>query len=87
VLRTTPSGATLKIGDQVRTAPTDLALPDGKYKVVAEIEGYQAEKREVELQRNERVVLEIVFTKRINNNPRPPPANLSPMSSIIPTVG
>ncbi len=65
VLRTTPPGATLKVGDQVRTAPTDLALPDGKYTVVAELDGYQPETRQVELERNERVVLEISFTRRI----------------------
>ena len=65
VLRTTPPGATLKVGDQVRTAPTDLALPDGKYTVVAELDGYLPETRQVELERNERVVLEISFTRRI----------------------
>lgn len=72
VLRTTPEGATLKIGDQVRKAPAELALPDGDYTIVAEAEGFQPETRQVSLLRDERVVIEIVFTKRILA-PRPPP--------------
>lgn len=72
VLRTTPEGATLKIGDQVRKAPAELALPDGDYTIVAEAEGFQPETRQVSLLRDERVVIEIVLTKRILA-PRPPP--------------
>ncbi|MBA2542704.1 MAG: serine/threonine protein kinase, partial [Deltaproteobacteria bacterium] len=65
VLRTTPDGAMLKVGDQTRKAPAELALADGDYTVVAELEGFQPETRKVSLQRDERVVLEIVFTRRI----------------------
>ncbi len=65
VLRTTPDGATIRIGDQVRKAPAELALPDGEYTIVAEAEGFQPETRPVTLERGERVVIEIMFTKRI----------------------
>jgi serine/threonine protein kinase len=70
VLRTTPEGATVKVGDQTRKAPAELALPDGDYTVIAEAEGFQPETRKVSLLRDERVVLEIVLTKRIVG-PRP----------------
>ena len=40
-LRTTPPGATVRVGDQVRTAPARFALPAGHYVVFAELDGYQ----------------------------------------------
>jgi hypothetical protein len=70
-LRTTPNGATLRVGDQVRTAPAEFAVVDGTHQIVAELEGFLPEKREVSLIRDERVVLEIVFTRRVPVPGRP----------------
>jgi len=70
VVHTTPTGATLKIGDQTRLSPAELALPAGTYTIVAELDGFQPERREVELIRGAHLVQEIVFSKRVGS-PRP----------------
>ena len=48
-LRTTPLGATVRVGDQVRTSPARFALPAGHYVVFAELDGYQTQKQELDL--------------------------------------
>ncbi len=72
-IKTTPTGATLRIGDQTRQAPAELALPAGKHTIIAELAGWQPERREIELLQGDHLVHEIVFTKRIGTPSRPPP--------------
>ncbi len=62
---TTPSNATIRVGDQSRAAPAKLALPVGHYIVIAELHGYAPERREVDIERNEHVAQEILFTHRL----------------------
>ena len=64
---TTPAGATVKVGDQSRTAPAKLALPAGHYVVTAEVRGYLSERREVDIEQNEHVAQEIVFTHKLSS--------------------
>ncbi len=70
-IKTTPDGATLKIGDQIRKAPAELALPAGKHTIIAELEGWQPERREIELMKGDHLVHEIVFTKRLGGVSHP----------------
>ncbi len=86
-LRTHPEGGTIKIGDQVRTAPTEFALHDGTYVVTAEHDGYRPERREVVLERDERVVIEIPFTHRLpKKQPPHPPRRPKPGRLIVYTT-
>jgi serine/threonine-protein kinase len=73
VVTTTPQGATVKIGDQSRMAPGSFALDAGTYDVVAELEGYQPERRRVAIEVGEHKTYEIVFkTKLAVQRPAPP---------------
>jgi serine/threonine-protein kinase len=73
-VRTQPSGATVKVGDQTRLAPAQLALPAGHYVVIAELPGYQSERREVDLPFGEHLMQEIVFAKKTSTPSHPVPA-------------
>ncbi|MDQ3340263.1 MAG: protein kinase [Myxococcota bacterium] len=70
-VNTRPPGGTVKVGDQTRTAPAELALPAGKHEIEIELEGWQPEKREVDLPYGVDTVLEMAFSKRVVV--RPPP--------------
>jgi len=63
-VNTRPAGGTVKVRDQVRTAPAEFALPAGKHTVVIELDGWQAERREVDLPYGVDTVLEMAFSKR-----------------------
>jgi len=71
-IKTTPAGATLRIGDQAREAPAELELPAGKHAVLAELDGWQPERREVELVTGDHFVHEIVFTRRLGGSRQRP---------------
>ena len=73
-VRTQPSGATIKVGDQTRLAPAQLALPAGHYVVIAELSGYKPERREVDLPFGEHLMQEIVFAKKTATGSHPVPA-------------
>ena len=60
---THPEGAIVKIGDQQRTAPASFALPVGRYHIVATLDGWEPEERDVEVAR-EHVVEELAFMHR-----------------------
>jgi hypothetical protein len=64
-IRTVPPGATVTIGNQKRIAPAEFLLPGGKYKVLAELDGYQPEKRTVEVIEGLKLVREIAFQKKL----------------------
>jgi serine/threonine-protein kinase len=67
-VRTRPDGATIKIaGEPKGVAPTELALPAGRYFIDAELEGWMPERRAVELVAGERVVQEIVFGMQLTH--------------------
>jgi hypothetical protein len=66
-IKTTPSGATLHIGDQTRKAPAELALPAGKHTILAELDGWQPERRDIELVQGDHLVHEIVFTRKVGS--------------------
>jgi serine/threonine-protein kinase len=74
-VRTIPDGGTVKVGDQSREAvvpPNDpkgkpvaqLILSAGKHQVTVELEGWQPETREVNLEVGEHQRIEIAFTKK-----------------------
>jgi hypothetical protein len=48
-IETTPTGATLHVGDQVRTSPTRIGLAAGHHVITAELAGYRLERRELDL--------------------------------------
>ncbi len=60
---THPEGATVRIGDQSRTAPASFAIPVGTYHIVAELDGWEPEERDVAVER-EHFVEEIAFTHK-----------------------
>ncbi len=62
-ITTHPDGATVHIGDQSRTAPARFAIPVGKYHIVAELDGWEPEERDVAVER-EHIVEEIAFFHR-----------------------
>jgi hypothetical protein len=70
---TKPEGGMIKIGDQMRKAPTQFALPAGNYTVIAELDGYAPERRVIELERGAHRVQDIAFMKRVGR-PTPPQA-------------
>jgi hypothetical protein len=59
-ITTHPEGATVRIGDQSRTAPARFAIPVGSYHVIAELDGWEPEERDVVVER-EHFVEEIAF--------------------------
>jgi hypothetical protein len=63
-VRTRPDGAMITIGDQTRMSPAKFALPAGKHTIVAELAGYEPERREVELLATEHFSSEIAFMKK-----------------------
>lgn len=72
-VRTKPAGATIKIGDQTRVAPAQFALSAGKHNVVAELDGWVAEKRTIDLLVGDHLVHEIAFTRRVGTVKPPTP--------------
>ncbi len=72
-VRTKPGGATIKIGDQTRVAPAQFALSAGKHSVVAELDGWVAERRQIDLLVGDHLVHEIAFTRRVGTV-KPPQA-------------
>ena len=78
VVTTTPQGATVKIEDQSRMTPGSFALDAGTYDVVAELDGYQPERRQVMIEVGEHKTYEIVFkTKLAAQRPMPQVGKLS----------
>lgn len=63
----------MKIGDQRRTAPAFFALPAGKHTVIAELDGWLPEKREVVLVQGVELVQEIAFMTRATAQGKPGP--------------
>jgi len=70
-IRTTPGGGNVTINGETRADPARFALAPGHYVVTAELEGYQPEKREVDLDRGIDRVQDIAFAKKINTAGRP----------------
>ncbi|HEU0031653.1 MAG TPA: protein kinase [Kofleriaceae bacterium] len=62
---TKPDHATVRVGDQSRQSPTQFALTAGTYTVIAELPGYEPEKRTIELVAGDHLVREIVFSKKL----------------------
>ncbi|MBA3394674.1 MAG: protein kinase [Deltaproteobacteria bacterium] len=71
-VNTRPPNGTVKVGDQTRTAPAEFALPAGKHVVIIELDGWQAERRVVDLPYGVDTLLEMAFTKRAGGSTRPP---------------
>lgn len=63
-IRTNPRGGTVRIGGETRADPAKFALAPGRYRVVAELDGYRDEKRTIELQRGVDLVQEIAFRRK-----------------------
>ena len=72
-VRTKPPGGTVRVGGESRADPAQFALLPGKYTLVAELDGYQDEKRAVELFKDTNLVQEVAFTRKISTT-RPAPA-------------
>ena len=62
-ITTHPEGATVRIGDQSRTAPARFAIPVGTYHIIAELDGWEPEERDVVVER-EHFVEEIAFMRK-----------------------
>jgi serine/threonine-protein kinase len=62
---TKPEHATVQIGADRRVAPTKFALPAGHYVVTATLDGWEPEKRELELVAGDHVLQEIAFDRRV----------------------
>jgi serine/threonine-protein kinase len=77
-VRTTPKGATIKLGDQTRVAPAQLYIPAGHVTVTAELPGYTAEVREIDLDPEVHHEIEIVFGHKLGAKE---PAPARPRSS------
>jgi serine/threonine-protein kinase len=58
---TIPAGGKIRVGDQVRGSPAQLVLTAGTHRVQADLTGYEAESREVELAAGEHQKIEITF--------------------------
>ena len=72
-VRTKPAGGTIRVGGESRADPAKFALLPGAYTIVARLDGYQDEKRAVELTRGTDLVQEIAFTRKVSTT-RPAPA-------------
>ena len=72
-VRTKPAGGTIRVGGESRADPAKFALLPGAYTIVAQLDGYQDEKRAVELTRGTDLVQEIAFTRKVSTS-RPAPA-------------
>ena len=87
-VRTKPEGATVKIGDQTRIAPAQFALSAGKHALVAELDGWVPERREIDLLVGDHLVHEIAFARRVGAVRPPQPrtgrlvARTNPYSDI-----
>ena len=71
-MRTKPAGGLVKVDGEARADPAKFALLPGRYTILAELDGYRPESREVELIRNVDLVQEIAFTRRLASTTRPP---------------
>ncbi|HTR49723.1 MAG TPA: serine/threonine-protein kinase [Kofleriaceae bacterium] len=63
-VRTTPTGATIKLGDQTRVAPAQLYIPAGHVTVTAQLAGYEDEVREIDLDPEVHHEIEIAFGRK-----------------------
>jgi len=72
-IHTKPAGAMVKIGNQSRTAPAKFALAAGHYTLLAELDGWIAERREIDLIERDHLVQEVVFSRRTGGAKGPPP--------------
>ena len=79
-VNTRPAGGTVRVGDQTRTAPAELALPAGKHVVTIELEGWHPETREVDLPYGVDTVLEMAFSRRVTQKPPPEKKQMGKLS-------
>jgi serine/threonine-protein kinase len=88
VVRTIPDGGSIKVGDRSVAAsvqpgsPTGAAtaqmmIEPGVVTVIAELDGYQPESREVTLERGATASLDITFTAKIRGDRSPPMGRLT----------
>jgi serine/threonine protein kinase len=74
-IRTSPPGGSVTINGETRADPAKFALAPGQYKLLAELDGYAPERREVLLEKGVDRVQDIAFRKRVSTgNQRPVPA-------------
>ena len=74
-ITTNPRGGSVTIGGETRSDPAKFALAPGHYKILAELDGYAPERREVDLDKGVDRVQDIAFRKRVSTgNQRPAPA-------------
>lgn len=83
---TMPRGGAIRLDDQRRTAPAQFMLAPGSYQVIAELDGWLPERRDVVIAEGVDLVQDIPFTRRAptpssttgsttsSTNGRPPPA-------------
>ena len=73
-IRTSPNGGNITINGETRADPARFALAPGHYMVTAVLEGYQPEKREVDLDKGVDRVQDIAFNKKVSGG-RPSAVN------------
>jgi len=90
-VHTRPSGAMVRVGDQSRVSPAKFALAAGHYTLVAELDGWVPERREIDLIERDHLVQEVAFTRRASNTsgggssrqtPPPPPQPPPPEGKV-----
>lgn len=59
VIRTTPDGASVKVGDLTCTSPCGLEMKAGDYKLSATLEGYRTEYRQISVPKQNEVVISL----------------------------
>jgi serine/threonine-protein kinase len=70
-IRTNPGGGNITVNGETRADPAKFALSPGHYKILAELDGYVPEHREVDLERGVDRVQDIAFRKRTPGTGRP----------------
>ncbi len=78
---TKPTGGSVRVGDQVRKEPARFALEPGRYVIIAALDGYKPEKRDVEMTTGVDLVQEIAFDRKTSSG-RPAPALAPSMGKL-----
>lgn len=79
-IRTNPGGGTITVNGETRADPARFALAPGHYKILAELEGYAPEKREVDLARGLDRVQEVAFRKRLGSGTQRPAPSMGKLT-------
>ena len=60
-----PRGGSITVNGETRAEPAGFALPPGHYYITAELDGYAAEHREVDLEKGRDLLQDVAFNRRL----------------------